>query len=330
MKKISIVIACYNEEEVIRETFIRLATVMKSIEQEYSYELIFINDGSEDKTIDILRELSSQHLYVKVISFSRNFGHQIAVTAGIDVAGGDAVIIIDADLQDPPELILDFLKKWEEGYQVVYAVRRKREGETWFKKVTAGLFYRTLSSITDVDIPLDTGDFRLISRDVVEVLKSIKERHRFIRGLVSWIGFKQIGIEYDRDERFAGETKYPLKKMIKFSLDAITSFSFVPLKIASFLGVFSSFLGLIGILFSLYLKFATDATIQGWTSLMLVVLFLGGMQLLILGVIGEYLGRIYDETRRRPLYIIAEKLGFENKTNELKSRRQFKEIELNI
>ncbi len=327
-KKISVIIPCYNEEEVIRETYNRLTAVMKSIEEKYCYELIFINDGSKDKTIDILRDLSTQHSYVKVISFSRNFGHQIAVTAGIDQANGDAVILIDADLQDPPELILDFLQKWEEGYQVVYAVRRRREGETWFKKITAGLFYRTLKSIVDVDIPLDTGDFRLMSYEVVEVLKSIKERHRFIRGLVSWVGFKQIGIEYDRDKRFAGKTKYPLKKMIKFSIDAITSFSFVPLRVASFLGFFSAFLGLIGILFSLYLKLATDATIQGWTSLMLVVLFLGGMQLLILGIIGEYLGRIYDETRKRPLYVIAEKLGFGNQTNKLKPRQKLTKINM--
>ncbi|KJS86729.1 MAG: glycosyltransferase [Peptococcaceae bacterium BICA1-8] len=312
MQKISVVIPCYNEEEVIRETYNRLITVMKSIEKKYNFELIFVNDGSKDKTIDILRDLSNKHAYVKVLSFSRNFGHQIAITAGIDVAKGDAVVLIDADLQDPPELIVEFLQKWEEGYQVVYAVRQKREGETWFKKTTAALFYRTLKNITDVDIPLDTGDFRLMGREVVEVLKSIKERHRFIRGLVSWVGFKQIGIEYDRGKRFAGDTKYPLKKMVEFSLDAITSFSFVPLKIASLLGTFSAFLGLIGIIIALYLKLATNVTLQGWTSLMLVVLFLGGVQLLILGVIGEYLGRVYDEIRERPLYVIAEKVGFES------------------
>ncbi len=311
-KKISIVIPCYNEEEVIMETYNQLTKIMKTVEEEYNYELIFINDGSTDKTMDILKPLTNNYYSVKIIDFSRNFGHQIAVTAGLDVADGEAVIIIDADLQDPPELIYDFLQKWKEGYQVVYGIRKEREGETWFKKITASLFYRVIKKITDVNIPLDTGDFRLISREVVDSLKLIKERHRFIRGLVSWVGFKQIGIEYHRDKRFAGETKYSISSMITFSLDAITSFSFVPLRIASFLGILSAFIGLLGIIIALYLKLATNYTLQGWTSLIIVVLFLGGMQLLILGVIGEYLGRVYDEIRKRPLYIIANKFGFKN------------------
>ncbi|NOU92971.1 glycosyltransferase [Paenibacillus sp. LMG 31456] len=305
MKKlISIVIPCYNEEAVIIETYKRLTSVMACTEKRYNYELIFANDGSKDMTLKLLKEISRNDSHVKIINFSRNFGHQIAVTAGIDSAKGDAVVLIDADLQDPPELILEFIEQWENGYEVVYAVRRKRIGETWFKKVTASYFYRYLHKITDINIPVDTGDFRLMSRKVVNVLKQIKERHRFIRGLVSWVGFKQIGIPYDRAERFAGETKYPLKKMIKFSIDAITSFSYFPLKIAGFLGVSSAILGVFGIIISLILKFTTDYVIQGWTSLMIVMLFLGGMQLFILGIIGEYLGRIYDETRNRPLYIV--------------------------
>ncbi|UQZ83954.1 hypothetical protein SK3146_03166 [Paenibacillus konkukensis] len=300
---ISVVIPCYNEEEVIAETFFRLNKVMNSISNEYRNELIFINDGSKDKTLEILRAIQSQNNNVKVVELSRNFGHQIAVSAGIDFSNGDAVILIDADLQDPPEMIIDFIDKWKRGFDVVYAVRKSRKGETWFKKATASLFYKTLKKVVDIDIPLNTGDFRLMDKKVVHVLKQLKEKHRFIRGLVSWVGFKQIGIEYDRAERFAGETKYPLKKMIKFSIDAITSFSFVPLKIAGFLGLSSAAIGFFGIAYSIVLKLL-NVTIPGWSSLMIVILFLGGMQLFILGIIGEYIGRIYDETRNRPLYVL--------------------------
>jgi polyisoprenyl-phosphate glycosyltransferase len=302
---ISVIVPCYNEEQVIKETYKRLTLVFKRLSK-YDYQLVFVNDGSKDKTVEILKLLAQTDRHIKVVDFSRNFGHQIAVTAGIDHADGEAVVLIDADLQDPPELILEFVKKWEEGYDVVYAVRRKREGESLFKKVTAKYFYRILRKVTDVEIPLDTGDFRLMDRKVVNVLKAIKERNRFIRGLVSWVGFKQIGIKYDRAERYDGETKYPLKKMIRFSVDAITSFSFVPLRVASMLGIISSSFGLLGIIIALYLRLCTGVTLPGWTSLMIVVLFLGGLQLFILGVIGEYLGRVYDETRNRPLYIVGE------------------------
>jgi polyisoprenyl-phosphate glycosyltransferase len=249
--------------------------------------------------------------HVRILNFSRNFGHQVAVTAGIQHATGDAVVLIDADLQDPPELIKEFVRKWQEGYDVVYAIRKSRAGETWFKKFTAAIYYRTLRKLIDIEIPLDTGDFRLMSRKVVDSLNAMPERHRFIRGLVSWVGFKQIGVEYERQERFAGETKYPLKKMIKFALDGITAFSYKPLQLASWLGVYAALIGFVGILAIIALKFLTEVTVQGWSSLMVVVLFIGGVQLGILGIMGEYLGRIYDEVRGRPLYLLQERIGFD-------------------
>ncbi|WP_423742949.1 glycosyltransferase family 2 protein [Ferroacidibacillus organovorans] len=308
MPYVSVVIPAYNEELVIEETCSRLIRVMDQLH--FPYELLFVNDGSRDNTYRILERLAGEIPNVKVLDFSRNFGHQIAVTAGIDHAVGDVVILIDADLQDPPELIADFLEKWREGYDVVYAVRMRREGETWFKRLTAKLFYRMLRKMTEIEIPVDTGDFRLMDRSVVESLRTIKEKHRFIRGLVSWVGFRQIGVPYERAERFAGESKYPLRKMLKFSLDGITSFSFRPLQWASKLGMASSGIGFLFILVLLYLKIFTTLTIQGWTSLMVVVLFLGGIQLFMLGVLGEYIGRIYDEVRDRPLYLIRERKNF--------------------
>jgi glycosyltransferase involved in cell wall biosynthesis len=308
-KCISVVIPCYNEELVLRETHKRLTQTMSRLD--YEYELIFVNDGSKDSTIDILQEIANTDMHVKVLDFSRNFGHQIAVTAGIHHASGDAVVLIDSDLQDPPELIEQFVEKWEEGYDVVYAVRRKREGESKFKLWTAALFYRTMYKMTDIDIPLDTGDFRLMDRKVVDSLNQLPEHHRFIRGLVSWVGFRQIGIPYDRAERFAGESKYPLKKMIKFAIDGITSFSFKPLQMATKLGMYSALVGFIGILLILFLRLFTNQTIQGWASIMVVILFMGGVQLLMLGIIGEYLGRIYDEVRGRPLYLLRSKTNFD-------------------
>jgi glycosyltransferase involved in cell wall biosynthesis len=319
-KLISVVIPAYNEELVIRETHKRLSTVCSI--SGYDYELIYVNDGSRDRTEEILRELAYHDSHVRVLSFSRNFGHQVAVTAGIEHASGDAVVLIDADLQDPPELILDFITKWEEGYDVVYAVRKSRAGETWFKKVTAKLFYRILQRLIDIQIPLDTGDFRLMSRRVVDSLNAMPEKHRFVRGLVSWIGFKQVGIEYERQERFAGETKYPLRKMLRFAFDGITSFSFKPLQLAGILGLYSAGIGFIGILIILYMRLFTHSTVQGWSSLMVVVLFLGGIQLLILGMMGEYIGRMYDEVRRRPLYILEEKIGFSGDTVQTHQDRE--------
>lgn len=304
MVKYSIVIPVYNEELVVKETYKRLKNVMDQTDG--AYELLFVNDGSRDRTLDILKEIALKDVTVKYLGFSRNFGHQIAVTAGMDYAQGDAIVIIDADLQDPPELILDMIRKWQEGFDVVYAKRTKRKGETFFKKQTARLFYRVLRASTDIDIPLDTGDFRLIDRRVCDQLSSMKERNRFVRGLVSWVGFKQTAIEYERDERFAGETKYPLKKMLKFSMDGITSFSYKPLKIASLLGMLLSIFSIGWILVVLYLKLFTDSTITGWSSLIMTTLFFNGIILMMLGIIGEYIGRIYDEVKNRPLYIVQE------------------------
>ncbi|AYE51500.1 glycosyltransferase family 2 protein [Priestia megaterium] len=307
--KYSIVVPVYNEEEVIHETYRRLTEVMRSTKE--AYELLFVNDGSRDRTAEIIKEYSEQDPAVVLLDFARNFGHQIAITAGMDYARGEAVVVIDADLQDPPELILEMIEKWKQGFDVVYAKRTKRKGETYFKKQTAAMFYRFLRAMTDIDIPLDTGDFRLLDRKVCNQMNSIQEKNRFVRGLVSWVGFKQIAVEYERDERLAGESKYPLKKMLKLSMDGITSFSYKPLKLASYAGVTLSGIGFIYLLVVLYLKLFTDSTITGWSSLIVIQLFFSGIILIILGMIGEYIGRIYDETKNRPLYIVREKYQFE-------------------
>ena len=303
----SIVIPMYNEEAVIEATYRRLKKVMKDAGD--PYELLFVNDGSQDHCLDMIKQYAKQDLTVKVIDFSRNFGHQIAITAGMDYALGEAIIIIDADLQDPPELILDMIEKWKQGFEVVYAKRVKRKGETWFKKWSASLFYRVLHASTDINIPVDTGDFRLIDRKVCEQMKKITENNRFVRGLVSWVGFRQTAIEYERDERLAGETKYPLKRMIKLSMDGILSFSYKPLKLAIYGGVLLSGSGFLYFFYVLYLAIFTDATMKGWPSLISIMLIFQGFILLILGIIGEYIGRIYDETKGRPLYIVREFTG---------------------
>jgi dolichol-phosphate mannosyltransferase len=281
-----------------------------------SWELVLINDGSRDRTPEIMREMRADDPRVKVVDFARNFGHQIAVTAGLDYAQGDAVIVIDADLQDPPEVILQMINRWKEGYEVVYAVRTERKGETWFKEFTAKLFYRIIYRITDVDIPLDTGDFRLMDRKVVDAMKNMKERHRFIRGMTSWIGFRQTGVYYARAERFAGETHYPVRKMLKFALDAITGFSYAPLQIATYLGFIIAGLSAIGAIAVILARAFGEAPFHGQATTLVAVLFLGGVQLITLGIIGEYLGRIYDEVKGRPLYIVREALGFDQSANE--------------
>ncbi|WP_315112848.1 glycosyltransferase family 2 protein [Clostridium intestinale] len=309
-KLISIVVPMYYEEKVADECYKRLKKVMN--DNNINYEFIFVNDGSKDRTFEILNKIAEEDNNTKIISFSRNFGHQIAVTAGVDKAKGDAVVVIDADLQDPPELIPKMIDLWNEGYKVVYAKRKKRKGESFFKLFTAGMFYRILDKMTDIDIPLDTGDFRLMDRDVVNVLKTMKENNRFVRGMVSWVGFKQTPIEYERDERFAGETKYPLKKMIKFASDGIISFSAKPLKLMGSLGVFCVSISLIIFLYALIRKLTNDVNVvSGWASIMTAVTFLGGVQLLSISVLGEYIGRIYDESKGRPLYIIEKEVNIE-------------------
>ncbi|AEF18239.1 glycosyl transferase family 2 [Thermoanaerobacterium xylanolyticum LX-11] len=315
--KYSVVIPVYNEELLIEESYRRLKKVMDSTDE--TYELIFVDDGSHDKSAEILSGISMNDRNVKLISFSRNFGHQTAITAGMDNAKGDAVVVIDADLQDPPEVILKMIEKWKEGYDVVYGKRAERKGESFFKLFTARVFYRLLKSLTNVDIPVDTGDFRLIDRKVCDVMNSmtsIKEKNRYIRGLVSWVGFKQTGVEYVRDPRLAGETKYTLKKMLKLAMDGITSFSYAPLKLPLNLGVFLLVTGFAYLIVELVLRIAgVDVSIENTVIAINMILF--GLNFSVLGAFGEYIGRIYDEVRDRPLYIIARKVGFDDgKTGE--------------
>ncbi|GAB4205785.1 MAG: glycosyltransferase family 2 protein [Roseiflexaceae bacterium] len=305
---ISVVAPVYNEEALLPEFYRRTVAMLEGLGE--PFEIVLVNDGSRDRCPEIMRELHQQDPRVKVLNFSKNFGHQIAITAGMDYAQGQTVVVIDSDLQDPPEVIPQLLERWREGYQVVYAQREQREGETRFKKATAALFYRTLRRITNVDIPVDTGDFRLMDRRVVEAMKSLREQKRFMRGLSAWVGFKQIGVLYKRDARKAGETKYPLRKMIRFALDGITAFSYLPLQMASYVGFAVAVLGVLGIFAVIILRLAGLA-LTGQATTLVMVLFLGGVQLIFLGIIGEYLGRIYDEVKRRPLYIIAEELGFD-------------------
>jgi dolichol-phosphate mannosyltransferase len=299
--KLSIVVPCYNEEEVIPELYQRATNVCKSLKEKY--ELILVNDGSNDRTWYLIYELASNDPNVVGVTLTRNHGHQLALSAGLSICNGERIFIIDADLQDPPELLPEMMRLMDEGADVVYGKRTKRRGETWLKKFTAALFYRLLNFLTDIDIPIDTGDFRLISRRVLEVLNGMPEHHRFIRGMVSWTGFKHAALNYERDERFAGETKYPLKKMIRFAFDAITSFSIRPLKLASSLGILFAILGLIGLIYAL-VSWISGSTVPGWTSVIITSMILGSAQLLVLGIFGEYLGRLYIESKRRPLYII--------------------------
>jgi len=305
---ISVVIPIWNEEAVIPELYRRVVQVMEQANE--PWELICVNDGSTDRSLALLVAISEKDTRVKVIDFSRNFGHQIAITAGADFAEGDAMIVMDADLQDPPEVILRMIEKWRAGYEVVYATRAKREGETWFKLLTASVFYRLLQSITDVEIPLDTGDFRLMDRRVVLAMRQLREKHRFMRGLSSWVGFKQIGVEYERAERYAGETHYPLQKMVRLALTAITGFSYLPLQLATYLGFGLAGISLLGIILTVILRLSGSEFFLGQATTLVSVLFLGGIQLIVLGIIGEYLGRIYDEVKGRPLYIVSRAYGF--------------------
>jgi glycosyltransferase involved in cell wall biosynthesis len=280
-------------------------------DSKYSYELIFINDGSKDDSLQKLVSLQKKDKSVKVIDLSRNYGHQIAVTAGLDAAQGDAVIIMDSDMQDPPKVSFDLLAKWEQGYDVVYAQRKTRK-DTFFKKLTADMFYRTLQALASINIPRNTGDFRLIDRKVLESVNSMREHDRFLRGMVAWVGYKQIGVEFDRDARNAGETNYPLKKMLKLAADGILGFSTYPLQVISKIGYFISGLAFIGIVYAIAMKiFFPEFTVEGWTFIVITILFMGGMQLIMLGILGSYIGRIYTEVQNRPLYLIQK--VYENK-----------------
>jgi len=298
----SLVIPAYNEEAVIEETYFRLTRVMQALNE--SYELIFVNDGSRDQTEALLGALESSDPNVRLLSFSRNFGHQTAVTAGLDHARGQAIIIIDADLQDPPELIPQMIEKWKEGYAVVYGQRRERRGESWFKKLSAALFYRFLNALTEVNIPLDTGDFRLIDRRVADILLTLREKNRFIRGLVSWVGFRQTALEYVREERRAGKTKYSLKKMLRLSMDGLTSFSLKPLQFATGSGLLIAGLSSLFLLASAARLIWSPGATAFWSLLIALSLLVNGITLICIGILGEYVGRIYDEARNRPLYIL--------------------------
>ena len=307
---ISILAPVYNEEPVLRELYRRVRAVMDELGE--PWELVLVDDGSRDDSAAVIAELHQQDSRVKGITFSRNFGFQIAVTAGLDHVKGDAVILTDADLQDPPEIFPKMIDKWREGYDVVYGVRESREGETWFKLLTAKLFYRLIYRITDIEIPLDTGDFRLMDRRVVDAIRRMPERNRFLRGMVPWVGFRQTGVTYERRARYAGESKFSsMRQMLPFALDAITSFSYFPLQLATFIGFGLAGLSALAIIVVIVLRlFGPSDPLLGQATTLVTVLFLGGVQLISLGIIGEYLGRIYDEVKGRPLYLVEKAWGF--------------------
>ncbi|KQP11885.1 glycosyltransferase family 2 protein [Pseudorhodoferax sp. Leaf267] len=307
-QSLSIVVPCYNEEEVIGETVRRLRAFCAS-QPALRIELLFVDDGSRDGTLALLRGFAAEDARIRVIAFARNFGHQLAVTAGIEHAVGDAVLLIDADLQDPPEVAAEMIALWRQGYDVVYGTRTERPGESAFKLGAARSFYRVLNWLSDVPIPLDTGDFRLMSRQVVDTLNAMPERDRFVRGMVAWVGFRQVALPYKRAQRFAGVSKYPLRKMVRFATDGILSFSTRPLQVSITMGLAAAALALLGIVYALVARLFTDTWVEGWTALMLAVLFIGGVQLISIGILGEYVGRIYNEVKRRPLYVVRERIG---------------------
>jgi len=303
---LSLIIPVYNEEAIIAELDRRLKVFLCELEE--TWEVVFIDDGSRDGTSAALTALAAAEPRYKVISFSRNFGHQIAITAGMDRAEGDAVVIMDADLQDPPEVVTEMIQKWREGYDVVYGQRSIRHGESVFKRVTAAAFYRLLRALMPIEIPLDTGDFRLMSRNVVLSMRALREQHRFVRAMVAWVGFKQTAVQYERPERFAGETKFPLRKMLRFAIDGITSFSIVPLRVATWLGLLAGFVAIATSAWALYAAM-TDQTVPGWASIMIAVALAASAQLMMTGILGEYIGRIYEEVKRRPLYVVSDTLN---------------------
>ena len=300
----SVVGPVYDEVETLRDFYDRVQAAMDAIGE--PWELVLVDDGSTDGSSDVIRDLAFEDIRVRPVLFSRNFGHQIAVTAGMDYSRGQAVVTIDTDLQDPPELIADLAEKWNEGYEVVYAVRTEREGESWFKRATAAVFYRVINRITEVDIPLDAGDFRLLDRKVVEALKKMREHHRFPRAMTAWVGFKQIGVSYKRSARQAGETKYPFRKMVRLAINAVTGFSYFPLQLATYFGFLSAALAILAIPIVIYLRLSGRGELSGQATTLIAVLFLGGVQLISLGILGEYIGRLYDEAKNRPLYVLRE------------------------
>jgi dolichol-phosphate mannosyltransferase len=320
-KLLSIIVPTYFQEKGIQEFYSRTKKVLNSLEQRYFHEMIFINDGSTDKTLELLIDISKEDNCVKVLNFSRNFGNQIAITAGIDKAVGDGVVIIDDDLQDPPEVILNFIAKWEEGFKVVYGVRKKRKGHNFVFLLIAKLYYRFIELISDIKIPVDTGDFRLVDKKVIEQLKLMREENRYLRGMVSWVGFSQIGWNYERDARYAGKTTFTLKKYINFAFNGITSFSEKPLHFSSYIGLFITIIGLFAIIAIIIVRIVNPgSTIQGWSSLSAMLLFFGGVQLLSIGVVGLYISKIFKEIKRRPLYIIEELYEF-NSINHIKNKK---------
>lgn len=317
---LSLVLPVFNEEPVLPELRLRLAAFLETLS--VSWEVVFIDDGSKDRSLELLRELCAEDSRYKILSFSRNFGHQLAITAGMDHARGEAVVIMDADLQDPPEVVAEMLAKWREGYDVVYGVRERREKEGLFKRGTAYLFYRLLRAVVGVPIPIDTGDFRLMSRRVVLTMRALRETNRFIRGMVAWAGFKQTAVRYVRKARFAGETHYPLRKMIRFALDGITSFSTVPLKIATWLGVFAGIVGMLVAAWAAWERLYGNGVVPGWATLMIAISLASSAQLLMTGILGEYVGRIYEEIKRRPLYIVAERMNLDADEPAISERKE--------
>lgn len=309
---LSLVLPIYNEAEIIPELSRRLQSFFADLGSGVgpSWEVIFVNDGSSDQSLALLKELAAAEPRFKVLSFSRNFGHQMAITAGMDRAEGEAVVVMDADLQDPPEVVGEMLARWREGFDVVFAVRSKRHGESWFKKATAAAFYRLLRAMLGgVSIPADAGDFRLMSRPVVLTMRALREQHRFVRGMVAWVGFRQTAVLYERPARFAGETKYPFRKMLRFAVDGITSFSTVPLRMAIWLGLVAGLVAMVGGLWAVYVKMFNRGVVPGWTTIMILVGLGSSAQLLMTGILGEYVGRIYEEVKRRPLYVIRDEIN---------------------
>lgn len=311
---LSLVLPVFNEEAVIDELHAQLQTFLKELDVET--EVIFVDDGSRDATFTKLEALVIKDKRYAILSFSRNFGHQTAITAGVDHARGEAVVVMDADLQDPPQVVLAMIEKWREGYDVVYGKRKSRAGETIFKKLTAKIFYRLFAAMIPIEVPLDTGDFRLMSRRVVLTLRALRETHRFVRGMVSWVGFKQTAVLYDRPGRFAGETKYPLRKMVRFAIDGITSFSVLPLRFSTYFGVLMSILSVLYAIWACIVHFVLKGTVPGWTATVVLIALLASVQLLMIGILGEYVGRIYEEVKKRPLYVVKERINLEKDDDE--------------